>query len=74
MRTRLLVVALVSLGLLSTSGCIFSSKPKTTSQPQAVESEPKNHGQERKEEVHERNEERKAEKDADKAAKKDEKK
>jgi hypothetical protein len=48
---------------LALSGCFFTkNKTSTNSQPSTVE--PKNHGQERSEEVHERNAERKAEKDA----------
>lgn len=68
MHKRLLVGSLISLGLFSSSGCIFKSKPSTSSQSQAVEH--KNHGQERREEVHERNEERKEAHDAEKASKK----
>lgn len=49
---------------LSLSGCFFVSKNKTASRSQPSTVEPKNHGQERSEEVHERNAERKAEKDA----------
>jgi len=58
---RLLVATLaVSLG-----GCFFvSKKPSTGSSSQSSTSEPKNHGQARKQEVHERNAERKEAKDA----------
>jgi Flp pilus assembly protein TadD len=60
---------------LSLSGCFFvSKKPAQNSSSQSSTSEPKNHGQARKEEVHERNAERKAEKDAEKAEKKADKK
>jgi hypothetical protein len=64
-KTYLLVPALA----LALSGCFIVSK-KTNSSSQPVASEPKNHGQERAEEVHERNAERKAEHDAAKADKK----
>ena len=67
MHKRILVASLVSLGLVASSGCIFKSKPSTSSQPQAVEH--KNHGQQRKEEVHERNAARKEAHDAEKAEK-----
>ena len=51
---------------LALSGCFFMSKKPAQSQSSqpATAVEPKNHGQERSQEVHERNEERKAEKDA----------
>ena len=65
---HLLVATLVCLGFSST-GCVF--KPKSSSNSSAVSSpEHKNHGQQRKEEVHDRNDARKAEKDAEKANKK----
>jgi hypothetical protein len=57
---------LVSIVAVSLSGCFFVSKKpaqSSSSQP-ATASEPKNHGQERSEEVHERNAERKEAKDA----------
>lgn len=66
---------LIATLALSLSGCFFvSKKPAQSSSSQnSTAAEPKNHGQERKEEVHERNAERKAEhdemKDAKKAAK-----
>ena len=58
---------------LALSGCFFVKKSPagTTSQPSTVE--PKNHGQERSEEVHERNAERKEAKDEAKADKKNDK-
>lgn len=62
-----LIVATLALSL---SGCFFVSKKKPAQSSQSSTSEPKNHGQARKEEVHERNEERKEEKDAMKDAKK----
>lgn len=66
-KTYLLVPALA----LALSGCfIVSKRPAQSSSSQPVASEPKNHGQERSEEVHERNAERKAEHDAAKADKK----
>jgi hypothetical protein len=61
MRTAITLVLAVGL-----SGCFFVSKKNNTSnrsQPSTV-SEPKNHGQERSQEVHDRNDARKAEKDA----------
>jgi hypothetical protein len=73
MRKHLFLLAsILSVGMWSSVGCVSKSKLKTND-PQAVE-QPKNHGQERKEEVHERNEERKEAHDAEKAAKKDDKK
>lgn len=67
-------LALASTLALALSGCFIVSKkpPSSSSQPSTV-AEPKNHGQERSEEVHERNDERKAEHDAAKAEKKDKK-
>lgn len=66
-KTYLLVPALA----LALSGCfIVSKRPASSSRSQPVAAEPKNHGQERSEEVHERNAERKAEHDAAKADKK----
>lgn len=65
-KTYLLVPALA----LALSGCFIVSKSPARSSSQPVASEPKNHGQERSEEVHERNAERKAEHDAAKADKK----
>ena len=50
---------------VSLSGCFFVSKNRTSNRSQpSTAAEPKNHGQERSEEVHERNAERKAAKDA----------
>ena len=71
--SRLLLIPAIAFAL---SGCfIVSKKPAPTSQSgQSSTVEPKNHGQERSEEVHERNAERKAEKDAEKADKKNDKK
>ena len=69
-KTYLLVPALA----LALSGCFFvSKKPAQSSNSQATTSEPKNHGQERKAEVHERNEERKEAKEEAKEEKKDKK-
>ena len=62
---RLITVAAPVLAL-ALSGCfIVSKKPaqSQSSQP-ATAAEPKNHGQERSQEVHERNAERKEAKDA----------
>jgi len=71
MRKTILLVPALALAL---SGCfIVSKKPANGRSSQAV-SEPKNHGQERSQEVHERNAERKAEKDEAKAEKKNDKK
>ena len=73
MRKHIWIVGLA----FALSGCFIvgGSKTKTSSQPAAVQEEPKNHGQERAAEVHERNEERKeahdAQKAEDKAAKDD---
>jgi hypothetical protein len=69
MKGLLLVPALA----FALSGCFFVKKSPagTTSQPSTVE--PKNHGQERSEEVHERNAERKEAKDEAKADKKNDK-
>ena len=73
MHKRILVASIIGLGLVVSGGCISKSKMKTSSgEPQAVEH--KNHGQERKEEVHERNEQRKEAHDAEKEAKKEDKK
>jgi hypothetical protein len=68
--SRLLLVPAIAFAL---SGCFFVKKSPagTTSQPSTVE--PKNHGQERSEEVHERNAERKEAHDEAKADKKDKK-
>jgi hypothetical protein len=67
---RLLLIPAIAFAL---SGCfIVSKKPASRSQPSTVE--PKNHGQERSEEVHERNAEKKAEHDAAKEEKKNDKK
>lgn len=63
---RLAVVAVASFAL---SGCFIVSKPGTSSSSQSSSSPHKNHGQQRKAEVHERNAERKAEKDAAKGKK-----
>jgi starvation-inducible outer membrane lipoprotein len=66
-RTLLLIPALA----LALSGCfIVSKKPSNGTTSQSSTSAPKNHGQERSQEVHERNAERKAEHDAEKDAKK----
>ena len=67
-KTYLLVPALA----LALTGCFFVSK-KPAQSSQASTSEPKNHGQERKAEVHERNEERKEAKEEAKEEKKDKK-
>ena len=49
------------------TGCFFvKKKPATNSSSQSSTAEPKNHGQERSQEVHERNAEKKAAKDAEK--------
>lgn len=56
-----LVIATLALSL---SGCFIVSKNKTSSNSQPSTSQPKNHGQERSQEVHERNEARKEAKDA----------
>jgi hypothetical protein len=70
MTKHILFALIVGLGL-SGAGCIFTkSKPATSSSSAPIASEPKNHGQERSEEVHERNEERKEAKDEAKADKK----
>ena len=68
--SRLLLIPAIAFAL---SGCFFVKKTPagTTSQPSTVE--PKNHGQERSEEVHERNAERKEAKDEAKADKKNDK-
>lgn len=64
---RLLIATLA----ISLSGCFFvSKKPGSSSSSQSSTSQPKNHGQARKQEVHERNAERKEQKDAMKDAKK----
>ncbi len=67
---RLLLIPALAFAL---SGCFFVKKSPagTTSQPSTVE--PKNHGQERSQEVHERNAERKEAKDEAKADKKNDK-
>jgi hypothetical protein len=63
-------LALASTLALALSGCFIVSKGTTNSRSQpATVAEPKNHGQERSEEVHERNAERKAEHDEAKADK-----
>ena len=59
---RLAIIVATTFAL---PGCFIVGKTKTSSQPSTV-GEPKNHGQERSEEVHERNEERKAEHEANK--------
>lgn len=62
-------LALAATLALALSGCfIMTKKPASSSQPSTV-AEPKNHGQERSEEVHERNAERKAEHDEAKGKK-----
>ena len=72
MRKSILLIPALAFAL---SGCFFvSKKPANNSNSSAVTTEPKNHGQERSEEVHERNAEKKAEKDAEKAEKKADKK
>jgi len=71
MRTTILLVPALALAL---SGCFFVSKKPANNSSSSAVSEPKNHGQERSEEVHERNAERKAEHDAEKADKKNDKK
>ena len=69
---RLAIVPALAFAL---SGCFFvSKKPAQSSSSQPSTVQPKNHGQERSEEVHERNAERKAEHDAEKADKKNDKK
>ena len=65
-----LIASTLFLGL--SAGCLKSKSTGSTSSP--VTTEPKNHGQERKEEVHQRNEERKEAKDEAKEDKKAEKK
>jgi hypothetical protein len=70
---RLAIIAVPALAL-ALSGCfIVSKKPSQGQSSQSSTAAPKNHGQERSQEVHERNAERKAEhdemKDAQKAAK-----
>lgn len=54
--------AIILATAVSLPGCFIVSKPRSNSQSSTV-SAPKNHGQERSEEVHERNAERKAEKE-----------
>jgi hypothetical protein len=67
---RRLLVAAPALAL-ALSGCfIMSKKPSQGQSSQSSTAAPKNHGQERSEEVHERNAERKAEHDEMKDAKK----
>lgn len=61
MKRYLLIPALA----VALTGCFFvSKKPATSSGSQSSTSEPKNHGQQRSQEVHERNAERKEAKDA----------
>jgi hypothetical protein len=61
---RLVTVAAPLLAL-ALSGCfIVSKKPAKSQGSQSSTAAPKNHGQERSQEVHERNAERKADKDA----------
>jgi hypothetical protein len=71
MKRAISILAIPTLAL-SLSGCFIVGKSKTnsSSQPSTV-SEPKNHGQQRSQEVHERNAERK---EAKEAAKEDKKK
>ena len=70
---RLAVVAVPALAL-ALSGCfIVSKKPSQGQSSQSSTAAPKNHGQERSEEVHERNAERKEAKDEAKADKKNDK-
>jgi hypothetical protein len=70
--SRLLLIPAIAFAL---SGCfIVSKKPAPGSTSQSSTVEPKNHGQERSQEVHERNAERKAAKDEAKAEKKENKK
>ena len=71
MLKHVLLASTLFLGL-SATGCL-KSKTGSSSSP-VMSGQPKNHGQERKEEVHERNEERKEAKDAAKEEKKDAKK
>ena len=56
--------AIIIATVFALPGCFIVSKPRGSSNSQSsTVSEPKNHGQERSQEVHERNAERKAEKD-----------
>ena len=57
---RAVILAAITFAL---PGCFIVSKPRGSSSQSSTASEPKNHGQERSQEVHERNAERKAEKD-----------
>jgi hypothetical protein len=68
---RLLLVPAIAFAM---SGCFIVSKKPTNTSSQSSTVQPKNHGQERSEEVHERNDERKAEHDAAKDEKKNDKK
>lgn len=62
-----LIVAVLAVSL---TGCFFvSKKPAQSRSSQSSTSEPKNHGQERSQEVHERNAERKEAKDEEKGKK-----
>ena len=59
---RIILVPALAFAL---TGCFFvSKKPGTSSSSQSSTSQPKNHGQQRSQEVHERNAERKEAKDA----------
>ena len=71
MKRAISILAIPTLAL-ALSGCFIVGKSKTNSnsQPSTV-NEPKNHGQQRSQEVHERNAERK---EAKEAAKEDKKK
>ncbi len=56
---------IITVLVVSLSGCFFvKKKPASNSSSQSSTGEPKNHGQQRADEVHERNEERKEDKDA----------
>ena len=57
-------LAITTVLALSLSGCFVVGKSNTSSRSQPSTSAPKNHGQQRSQEVHERNAERKAAKDA----------
>ena len=65
--SRLLLVPALAMAL---SGCFIVSKRPAGQSQQSSTVQPKNHGQERSQEVHERNAERKAEHDEAKAEKK----
>jgi hypothetical protein len=69
---RMSVLAAIALALpLGLGGCfIVGKKPGTSTASQPSTGEHKNHGQQRKQEVHDRNADRKDDKDAAKANKK----